>query len=124
MCKILMPINPCYVEKILSGSKKYEYRKIKARKKNVDTMVIYSTFPIMMIVAEVEIKEIIEENPNKVWNLTKKQSGITKEFYYKYYENRDSAIAYKLGKVKKYKYPKKLSDFGINYIPQSFVYLD
>ena len=25
MCKILMPINPCYVEEILAGRKKYEY---------------------------------------------------------------------------------------------------
>lgn len=25
MCKVLMSINPEYVEKILSGSKKYEY---------------------------------------------------------------------------------------------------
>ena len=32
MCKILMPINPKYVDKILSGKKKYEYRKTKAKK--------------------------------------------------------------------------------------------
>ena len=57
MCTILMPINPQYVDEILAGRKKYEYRKIKAKKANVDKMIIYSTSPIMKVVAEVDIKE-------------------------------------------------------------------
>ena len=32
MCKILISINPEYVNEILSGRKKYEYRKVKAKK--------------------------------------------------------------------------------------------
>ena len=36
MCKILMPINPEYVDEILMGNKKYEYRKIKAKRRNID----------------------------------------------------------------------------------------
>lgn len=124
MCKILMPINPCYVEEILSGRKKYEYRKIKAKKNNIDKMIIYSTSPVMRIVAEVEVDEIIEDTPEKLWNLTKKHSGITEEFYFKYYSNKKNAVAYKLGQVKKYERPKKLSEIGIDYVPQSFIYLD
>ena len=124
MCKILMPINPEYVNEILSGNKKYEYRKIKAKRKNVDKMLIYSTSPIMRIVVEVDILEILEDSPDKLWERTKNYSGITKEFYVKYYKNKSNAIAYKLGDVRIYNKPKKLSDIGINYIPQSFVYLD
>ncbi len=124
MCKILMPINPEYVDEILSGNKKYEYRKIKAKRKNIDKMIIYSTSPIMKVVAEVEIEDILEDSPEKLWELTKKHSGITKEFYSKYYKNKDSAVAYKLGNIKIYESPKKLIDIGINYVPQSFVYLD
>lgn len=124
MCRILMPINPQYVDEILLGNKKYEYRKIKAKRKNVDKMVIYSTYPVMKVVAEVEIKEILEDNPQKIWNKTNRYSGIEKEFYDKYYNNKDTAIAYKLGKVKIYNNPKSLRDIGINYVPQSFVYLD
>ena len=124
MCKILMPINPEYVEEILSGRKKYEYRKIKAKRSNIDKMLIYSTYPIMKVVAEVDIKEIIEDDPEKLWEMTKDESGITKEFYNKYYKNRDMAVAYKLGTIKIYDKPKKLNDIGINYVPQSFVYMD
>ena len=124
MCKILMPINPEYVNEILSGNKKYEYRKIKAKRKNVDKMIIYSTSPIMRIVAEVDILDILEDSPDKLWEKTKKYSGITKDFYTKYYKNKNNAIAYKLGNVKVYNEPKKLCDIGINYVPQSFVYID
>ena len=124
MCTILMPINPQYVDEILAGRKKYEYRKIKAKRKNVDKMIIYSTSPIMKVVAEVDVKEILEETPEKLWEITKSESGITKSFYNKYYKNKDTAIAYKLGEIKFYNEPKELNDIGINYVPQSFIYLD
>lgn len=124
MCRILMPINPEYVDEILAGRKKYEYRKIKAKRNNIDKMIIYSTSPIMKVVAEVDIKEILEEEPEKLWEMTKNESGITKEFYNKYYKNKNTAIAYKLGTINIYDKPKNLNDIGINYVPQSFVYLD
>lgn len=124
MCRILMPINPEYVDEILAGRKRYEYRKIKAKRNNIDKMIIYSTSPIMKVVAEVDIKEILEEDPEKLWEMTKNESGITKDFYNKYYKNKNTAIAYKLGKIRIYDKPKNLYDIGINYVPQSFVYLD
>lgn len=124
MCKILMPINPEYVDEILSGNKKYEYRKIKAKRKNIDKMIIYSTSPIMRVVAEVDVEGIIEASPEKLWEQTKEYSGITKDFYSKYHKNKENAIAYKLGNIKVYDKPKKLCDIGINYVPQSFIYLD
>lgn len=124
MCKILMPINPEYVDEILAGRKKYEYRKIRAKRSNVNKMIIYSTSPIMKVVAEVDIKEILEEDPETLWKITKDESGISKDFYNKYYKNKSIAIAYKLGTIKIYDKPKDLKDIGINYVPQSFVYLD
>lgn len=124
MCNILMPINPKYVDKIISGNKKYEYRKKRAKKENIKKMIIYSTFPVMKVVAEAEIVDILEDSPEKLWEQTKKYSGVKKEFYIKYYENRKKAIAYKLGNIRIYDEPKRLSDIGINYVPQSFIYLD
>lgn len=124
MCKILMPINPEYVDEIISGRKKYEYRKIRAKRNNVDKMIIYSTSPVMKVVAEVEINGIIEEQPEKLWEMTKHASGISKEYYNRYYKNRDMAVAYQLGSIQVYDIPKNLIDIGINYVPQSFVYLD
>ena len=78
----------------------------------------------LSLLAEVDIKEILEEEPEKLWEMTKNESGITKEFYNKYYKNKNTAIAYKLGTIKVYDKPKNLNDICINYVPQSFVYLD
>lgn len=124
MCKILMSINPIYADKILSGTKKYEYRKVKAKKDKVNKIVIYATYPIMKVVGEVEVKDILEETPEKLWNVTKEYSGVTKQFYDNYFNKSSKAIAYKLGKIEKYDEPKKLEDVGIKCVPQSFLYLD
>jgi len=124
MSKILMPINPEYVEKILSGKKKYEYRKIKAKKNNIDSMIIYSTSPVMKVVAEVTITNVLEGTPEEIWDITKNYSGVTKDFYNTYYKGKSKAIAYEIGQINKYNIPKDLSEIGINYVPQSFVYMD
>ena len=78
----------------------------------------------MKVVAEIEILKILEDSPDLIWENTKEYSGISKAFYDKYYQNRNIAIAYQLGKIKKYNEPKNLSDLGISYSPQSFIYID
>lgn len=122
MCTILLPIKPEYANRIVEQTKLYEYRK-NICKKNIDKIVIYSTSPVKRIIAEVEVKAVISNTPNKLWNETKQYSGISKTKYMKYFENKDIAFAYELGKVIVYKQPKKLEDIGIDYYPQSYVYL-
>lgn len=124
MSKILVPIKPEYVDEILIGRKKYEYRKTRPKRDNIDKMIIYSTHPIMKVVAEVEIKRILEGTPEEIWKLTKEYSGISKGFYNKYYRDKATAVAYELGEIIRYEEPKNLIDIGINYIPQSFVYIN
>lgn len=123
MCKVLMSIKPEYVDEILSGRKKYEYRKIKAKRPNIDKIIIYCTAPVMKVVAEIEVLEIIENNPEIVWKRTKNYAGISKKKYDEYFENKDIAFAYKLGNIIKYDQPKKLEEIGVNYTPQSFIYI-
>ena len=120
--KILVSIKPEYVKDILSGRKKYEYRKIKP-KNRVDAIIIYSSAPVMKIVAEVEVEEIIEGNTDEIWEKTKNGSGTNKKLYDEYFKNKNIAVAYKLGKINVYEKPKNLIDFGLNHAPQSYVYL-
>ncbi|MDE6844961.1 MAG: hypothetical protein K2J99_04240 [Lachnospiraceae bacterium] len=123
MCAILLSINPNHVENILNGTKKYEFRK-KACKRHVDKILIYSTTPIMRVVGEAEIEEILIDNPEMIWKKTKKRSGIDKIFFDQYYADRDQAVAYKLKNVIKYGEPKELKDYGISNAPQSFQYIE
>lgn len=122
MIKILISINPEHVRNILNNNKKYEYRRTIAKHK-VDKILIYETSPTKMIVAEVKVKKILCDTPEKLWNNTKTYSGITKDFFDKYFSGKKIAYAYELGEIRKFSKPKKLSDFSINYAPQSFIYV-
>lgn len=122
MCDILISINPEHVSNILNGSKRFEFRKIQC-KKNVDKMVIYSTSPVMKVVAEAEIRGIIEDDPESVWQRTEDGAGISREFFDRYYEGRDTAVAFELGDVTEYDEPRDISEYGVSVPPQSFVYL-
>lgn len=86
-------------------------------------MFIYSSAPVMKIVAEVEVEEIIEGNTDEIWEKTKNGSGTNKKLYDEYFKNKNIAVAYKLGEVKVYETPKKLTELGLNHAPQSYVYL-
>ncbi|MCD8309260.1 MAG: ASCH domain-containing protein [Clostridia bacterium] len=120
--KILISINPEHVENILNGTKKYEYRKI-AAKQDISSIIIYETTPVKMVVAEAEIVDVLMLSPEELWKQTKNESGISKDFFDDYFQDREIAYAYKLGNIKIYDTPKLLSDYGIKAAPQSFVYI-
>ena len=122
MCDILISINPEHVSNILNGSKRFEFRKIQC-KKNVDKMVIYSTSPVMKVVAEAEIKDVLTDDPETVWEKTSEYAGISREFFDRYYEGRNTAVAFELGDVREFDEPRELSQYGISNPPQSFIYL-
>lgn len=124
MSSILISIKPEYVEKILCGSKKYEYRKVIPKKENVNRLVIYSSFPVKKIVGEAEVLDLLKLPPKELWEITKSTSGITRKFFDSYYKGRKIACAFKLGKVTIYEKELNLSDVGISSAPQSFLYLE
>ncbi|MDO4545172.1 MAG: ASCH domain-containing protein [Bacillota bacterium] len=120
--KILISINPEHVRNIISGKKKYEYRKI-AAKQDISAIIIYETVPTKRIVAEAEILDVLELPPEELWQQTKEDAGITKKFFDKYFNNRSVAYAYKLGEIVVYDEMKELKDYGLKVAPQSFVYI-
>jgi len=122
MSQMLLSINPEHVKNILLGKKKYEFRKVRCRS-DISTIIIYATSPVMKVVAEVEVLGIIEDNPDSVWDVTSEFAGISKCFFDSYFEGKQKAVAYHLGNVTKYISPRPLIDYGINYAPQSFVYV-
>lgn len=123
MKAILLSIKPEYVERILAGSKKFEYRKRLAR---IDSSVllVYSTSPVMQIVAKVEILGTISAAPSTLWEQTKNNAGISRKKYREYFQGCKIAYAYKLGNVEKLDPPHSLSDYNITLAPQSFLYID
>lgn len=122
MKSILLSVKPEYVEKILDGIKQYEFRKHLATT-NVHYIYLYSTYPVMKVVAKVEVIGTLQASPTALWEKTKWAAGISRQNYRLYFSGCRTAYAYKLGTVQKFDPPKTLYDFGITTPPQSFVYV-
>ena len=122
MKALLLSIKPEYVEKILQGEKKFEYRK-RLAKEDVSYIYVYSTAPSMKVVASVHIEGHLSDSPTALWEKTKAAAGISRAKFRDYFRGCKTAYAYKLGKVEVFESPKNLSDFGVAVAPQSFVYI-
>lgn len=122
--KVLLSIKPEHVEKILNGTKKFEFRKGIFKKPDVKSVVIYSTMPVGMIVAEFDIAEVIEDKPSTVWKKTCRYAGISKKIFDSYFHSKEKAFAIKIENLQVYEHPRHLSSLGDNITaPQSYRYL-
>jgi predicted transcriptional regulator len=120
---ILLSIKPEFAFKIFDGTKKYEFRKSISKRNDINKVVVYASSPIQQVIGEFEIVQILNDDREIIWNITKETAGITKQFYDEYFADRDKAFAIQVGRVKKYAQPKLLSDFDLIVAPQSFVYI-
>lgn len=121
---ILISIHPEHVQKILSGEKRFEFRK-KIPNHQVCKMVIYATSPVMKVVAVADIDATISSNPEKVWRLTRHASGISKRFFSDYFDNRPVAHALSIGEVRELETPVALAEISRTMVaPQSYRFVD
>ena len=121
--KILLSIKPEHAEKILSGEKKYEFRRAIFKNQSVNKVVIYASSPIRKIIGEFDIECVISSDLNKLWENTKCHSGIDKDFYDSYFHGKEVGHAIKVKKTKRYRKQQNLKDYDIQFPPQSFCYL-
>lgn len=122
--KILLSIKPEYALQILDGSKRFEFRKRVHKDERVQTVVIYATMPIGKVVGEFTIGSIHSERPARLWQRTKTFSGITRQFFDDYFQDRAIGHAIEVKQVTRYSVPKPIGDYLASGVPpQSFAYL-
>lgn len=121
---VLLSVKPKYADEILSGRKKYEFRRSVFKKQNIERVYIYSTSPVSKIVAAFEIEQILKGSPEKIWKLCHKYAGISKNDFFAYFKNSDVAYAIEIGNVDGFLNPIDphhiIEDFKP---PQSFYYV-
>jgi predicted transcriptional regulator len=121
--RVLLSIKPEFAFKIFEGTKKFEFRKVIFKNPNVKTVVVYASSPVQQVIGEFEIDDIFSFSPEAIWEMTEKYSGISEEFFYEYFADREIAHAIKIKNTKKYRKPLSIRD-DFNLIPpQSYVYL-
>lgn len=122
--KILLSIKPEFAEKIFSGEKQFEFRRTIFKDKRVTKVVVYASSPVQKVIGEFDIDVVLNDDIDILWQKTKKQSGITYDFFASYFTNKKEGYAIKVKNYRRYKKPLCLkSDFQLH-PPQSFVYLD
>jgi len=122
---VLLSIKPKYVNEIVNGNKRYEFRKSVFRQRdNVDRVYIYASSPVKRIVGEFTIKTIMEKHPKELWRICKEFSGISEVEFFDYFKNTDKGYAIEIGMLELFDPidPKDhIPDFSP---PQSFCYTD
>jgi predicted transcriptional regulator len=121
--RVLLSIKPEYAFKIFDGTKKFEFRKVIFKNPNIKTVVVYASSPVQQVIGEFEIDDIFSFDPKAIWKMTKKYSGITEDFFYEYFADREIAHAIKIKNTKKYRKPLSIRDDFNVVPPQSYVYL-
>ncbi|MFV0349074.1 MAG: hypothetical protein ACK5JO_10845 [Halodesulfovibrio sp.] len=124
MSVIFLPIKPVFVDRILCGAKRFEYRK-QIPAKGLDNIIIYSSYPCKKIVGFAKVESVISGSSEYVWQLTRDASGIQKSRFDDYFKNSSIAYAYELKDVMKlHKGISPSSIFDDFSIPQSFRYVE
>lgn len=121
--KVVLSIKPEFANKIFDGSKKFEFRKSIFKNTNVKSVIVYASSPVQKVIGEFEIEYILNYDLQTLWELTQEHSGISEDFYYKYFADKEHGFAIKIKNTKKYRTPKSLkNDFNL-FPPQSFAYV-
>ena len=116
--RVLLSIKPEFAFKIFDGTKRYEFRKVIFKNPNIKTVIVYASSPVQQVIGEFEIEDIFSFEPDAIWKMTKKYSGI-----YEYFAGREIAHAIKIKNTKKYRNPLSIKDDFNVVPPQTFVYL-
>jgi predicted transcriptional regulator len=122
--KVLLSIKPEYAAKIMSGEKRYEFRRRIFQRKGITTVVIYVTSPMKKVIGEFVVGEIIEREVKALWEETRQFGGIEKDAFDNYFIGKNIGFAIEVGQVIKYKRPCDLCDIRPGLAPpQSFAYI-
>lgn len=117
---LIISIKPQFVAKILSGEKKYEFRR-RIYKREVDKIYIYQTLPDAKIVAYFTPGIIVKDSPENLWKRFKDVSGTTEEHLLDYLHDKDEAYAIEITNLEILEKP--FIPDGI-LPPQSYRYID
>jgi predicted transcriptional regulator/adenylate kinase len=96
---VIISLHPEHANKILSGEKKLEFRRVWATRP-ITAVIIYSTLPVKKIVAVAYIKQVHKGSPTKLWNLAKSiGGGLSRRTLYKYFEGKKEGYAIEFSSI-------------------------
>ncbi len=96
---VLISIHPEYVEKILSGEKKLEFRRRWACRP-VETLYFYATAPVKRIVGFARVERVSSGTRTHLWRLSKEgRGGLSRRKLFAYLNGAQKGVAIEIGAV-------------------------
>ncbi|MGA9097379.1 MAG: hypothetical protein WB392_00440 [Methanotrichaceae archaeon] len=112
------------MESIISGQKKYEFRKTIFNDKYVNMAYVYVTYPVKKIVGTFKIGKIVRDCPENLWDQLNEFSGLDEAEFFAYFGNSKVGYAIEIKYVETFKEPIDPKKLIPNFTPpQSFCYL-
>ena len=121
---VLLSIKPKFVDSIITGTKKFEFRK-SIFKNKVDKIYIYASSPVKQIIGFFIIENIIKDHPNNLWKNYNQFAGIDKNEFFNYFSGKENGYAIQIGELELFDDPLNPYEIISNFTPpQSFYYFD
>lgn len=122
----LLAIKPEFAEKILSGEKRFEFRRTSFKStQDINFVYLYSTTPAKKIVGGFMSSRTIEADPEQLWELYNQHAGIDRERFMEYFEDIETGYAIQVDDTYRIEEPidpnEIFDDFSA---PMSFLYLN
>jgi len=120
----IFSIHPQYVDLILSGEKRFEFRRT-AMRRDPACVFVYTTAPVRKIALAWDFVAPIIDSPGAIWRNCSDRAGIGMDDFFKYFQNRKRAIAYPIGKIRVFDPPLDPRIVEATFVPpQSFRYVN
>jgi len=121
--KVLLSIKPEFADKIFDGTKRFEYRRTIFSRTHINTVIVYASSPVQRVIGEFEINQVLFDDIDSLWSLTRDYAGIDEDYFFRYFSDRNKGYAIEIKKVRKYKKPLHLKERFKIQPPQSFAYI-
>jgi predicted transcriptional regulator len=92
---LLMSLQPIIARRIISGRKKYEYRRT-IFKREVNHIYIYSSSPVRKIVCRFKYSGYLSGSVDEIWDRTGKLSAAAETEYQDYFRGAKTAYAIRI----------------------------
>ncbi|AVH70088.1 ASCH domain-containing protein [Nostoc sp. 'Lobaria pulmonaria (5183) cyanobiont'] len=131
---LLLSIKPKYAEKIFSGKKQVELRRVRSRLNMDDLVLVYVSSPKKALVGSFEVKYITQmeikklpKDLNEFWNQVKNIAGISSKEFQSYYDGASVMVGIFVKNIKTLPDPIELTQLREKIPkfrpPQSYRYL-
>lgn len=123
MVDLLLSIKPEFAEKILNGSKRFEFRK-KIPRQHIDFVFIYSSSPEKRIVGKFRIRNILKGTPEELWEKCKEEGGIEEDRFFTYFKDKSIGYGLHVEEIERLDPPIDPKESNKDFkAPQSFAYI-